>query len=62
MQRADAAASHGAALVMEPQVRPDAPAEAEAEARGPQAAARRAPQTVVGARGEAHVAQDPPSK
>ena len=61
MQRADAAASHGAALAMEPQLRPDAPAEAEAEAGGPQAAARRAPR-VVGARGEAHVAQDPPSK
>ena len=57
MQRADAAASHGAAPVMEPQLRPEAPAEAEAEA-----AARRAPLTVVGARGEAHVAQDPPSK
>ena len=54
MQRAEAAASHGAALAMEPQLRPDSPAEAEAEA-----AARRA-HRVVGARGEAHVPQDPP--
>ena len=62
MQRADAAASHGAALVMEPQLQPDASAEAEAEARGPQAAAQTRAHRVVGARGEAHVAQDPPSK